>query len=68
VLIDNKEDYFQTMKHRLSETRSDRERSFDTSRDAFKIESYATPVLLDSREPYIVAQQSQKRIRARKNR
>jgi DNA modification methylase len=53
VLIDNKEDYFQTMKRRLSETRSNRERFFISIESKTKTENYATPILLEPKEKYI---------------
>jgi DNA modification methylase len=67
VLIDNKEDYFQTMKNRLKTTRADRERSFSISGRAVQIDSYATPRLLESREPYLVAEQCQERVKTGTN-
>ena len=53
VLIDNKEDYFQTMKSRLKATRQDRERSFNISAQGVQIEYCAMPRLLESRESYL---------------
>lgn len=53
VLIDNKEDYFQTMKSRLKGTRPDRERSFKISAQRVETEHYAMPRLLERREPYL---------------
>ncbi len=52
VLIDNKEDYFQTMKSRLNGPRIDRERSFNTSDSKIETDYYAMPRLLEDREQY----------------
>ncbi|HJX12724.1 MAG TPA: site-specific DNA-methyltransferase, partial [Dehalococcoidales bacterium] len=53
VLIDNKEEYFQTMKSRLRKIRIDRERSFNCLTPEVKNSYYAMPRLLESREPYL---------------
>ena len=52
VLIDNKEDYFQTMKRRLNKAIPDRERSFNTSAYGGQTTCYAMPRLLESREHF----------------
>lgn len=52
VLIDNKEDYFQTMKRRLNKAIPDRERSFNTSVYGGQTNCYAMPRLLESREHF----------------
>ena len=54
VLIDNKEDYFRTMKSRLKRTRLDRERSFNISARGVQTDYYAMPRLLESPESYNV--------------
>jgi site-specific DNA-methyltransferase (adenine-specific)/site-specific DNA-methyltransferase (cytosine-N4-specific) len=53
VLIDNKEDYFKTMKSRLKTIKPDRERSFNVSAYGVQSESYAVPMLLEPHERYL---------------
>lgn len=54
VLIDNKDEYFKTMKNRLSTIKPDRERSFRISGQRLKMEYYAMPTMLEAKRLYLV--------------
>jgi site-specific DNA-methyltransferase (adenine-specific) len=53
VLIDNKEDYFQTMRSRLNGIKIDRERSFKVATQKLEIDYYAMPRMLESKASYL---------------
>lgn len=63
VLIDNKEDYFQTMKDRLNMTRINRERYFIMANSREKIGYYAMPRLLEPKTEYVVIKTQKDKIR-----
>jgi DNA modification methylase len=54
VLIDNKEQYFQAMKERLSKKRVDRERFFIIAESGKTVDYYAMPRLLETKNDYVI--------------